>query len=175
MGVLGLLLRVRIGAKTLLRVVGVEIVATLTLIIVVMLANLYFVMKASALEGEGRLPTAMLLLLLEPVLVQMLTLLLAPLVCQAVAGNRFRPLLSDGSIWIFSTVSTWLWMFGYRYIGEIATAPGSEIGGFAMACAFLVLQSVLLAAIAMRTMERDQSAVILKRSSSVGASASALR
>lgn len=175
MGVLALLLAIPVGAKKLFRVVGVEAVGVLSLIVVVFLANLYFVQKAAALEDAGRIPIAVLLLLMEPFVVQLLTVLLAPLVCQAARGSRLRPVLTDGSIWIFSMFSTWLWMFGYRNIDAVATAPGSEIGGFALACATLVVQSILLAAIALRTIELDQGAPIVKRKSSVGASARALR
>lgn len=174
-GVLALLMRRRWTRSAFSKVVAVELAATLSFAIPVVLGYLYFLEKASAIENPARWPGALALLAAEPLLFLLLTATFAPLACAAAVGEKMKLRLNDGAIWVLALISTWLWLFGYQRIDAIARAPGGDTTAYGIAFAALVLQSVIVSAISIRTIELSQDISSRKTNSSLAAEASAVR
>lgn len=170
--VLTLLLKAKPNLRSVLKVTMLQVAALLSFGLAVVAGNLYFVQKAAAIEDPGRWPLALGLLILPPFLILISSVVLAPLVGQAVTGLRLRLQLRNGPVWILAILSTWIWLFGYRRID--AVAAGGAVIGYALAFGVLVLQSVLLGGIAIRATEADQAESV-NTSSSTSAPANARR
>lgn len=169
LAVLTMILGVRPNAVAFLKVTGLKLAELLSFAVVVVTGNLYFAEKAAAIEDPSRSLAPLFLIMAQPVLFVVFTAILAPLVCQSAGRVRMRLVVSNRALWIFAAVSVWMWLFGKGRIDAIAAVPGGEVLGYGLAFGVLILQSVILGAIAFSAIEASQAADKVKFRSSAGA------
>ena len=149
--------RSRLALKSIAKVALLYAGAAISIYLLAFVGVMYANEKSKALLLGRATPALPSLLVLEIVGYVLLTVTFSTLVVRAALSERLRPKMSLLSIWGAAAVSSWLWLV----VSKSSALAGDPLG-YAFAFGLILVQSVLLGAVAFRAGELPQLTLVPK-------------